>query len=307
MSWLEASRKEDQILAIVGIASDAEDLGVKVDCAISWEKTYTQLAVAYLKRGDLWFLNYCQDTWPGRSKDLPSWVANWSHGFHGARISRHYSPSPNHLGTLEKEIHPDVRDVESHGLLRLRGIVIDEIVRVSPERFFMSITTLKTASREGLYKWIRNLAIEFDFRSLRCMWTVLIAGSIKLPLSSVYFEKMEDEQRRSVLDDAMASILRQDRSTDEELQKVIESYLWCFMQATNGRCIFQTRKGFIGLGNTATLRGDDVVVFMGAEAPFVVRPVSCALGKRGLGIGFWGKAMCTSLMDDEILRASASC
>ncbi|KAF7513610.1 hypothetical protein GJ744_008904 [Endocarpon pusillum] len=58
-SWLETGRKEDQIFALVGIATDEKMLGIKVDCTVAWEKVYAQLTVAYVKRNELWFLHYC--------------------------------------------------------------------------------------------------------------------------------------------------------------------------------------------------------------------------------------------------------
>ena len=73
-SWLETGHKEDQVFALIGMATDAGQLRLEINCSIFWEKGYTQLAVAYLKRSDLWFLNYCQGTLPDRPLTLPSWV-----------------------------------------------------------------------------------------------------------------------------------------------------------------------------------------------------------------------------------------
>ena len=128
-SWLETAQKEDQIFALIGMATDAKELGIKIDCTVDWKKMYAQLAVAYVKRSDLWFLHHCQGTLPGRSLSLPSWVPDWSQGYHGALISRHYVTPPEHLGTIEttasqtseKLTHMDVFGSEESSSTRSPG------------------------------------------------------------------------------------------------------------------------------------------------------------------------------------------
>ena len=303
-SWLETGHKEDQIFALMGIAMDTEELGITVDCNISWEEVYTQLAVAYVKRSDLWFLNYCQCTLPGRSLSLPSWVPDWSQGYRGSLISRHYIALPNHLGTIETGRQPDLREVDPHGTLRLRGIIADEIAWVSSERFPMSKNQLATPLRRRLYRWIREVTLECPLQSRRAIWSVMIADSNGLPLPQKYHDRETDEGMRKILDSVFNSILEQDEVQDEALQELIDCYLRCFMQATDWRCIFETRHGRLGLAHTGIQRGDHVVAFMGVGTAFVIRSVG-VFSSVAPRYRMVGESYVHGLMNDQSLKASA--
>lgn len=303
-SWLETGHKEDQIFALAGMATDAKKLGIKVNCTVAWEKVYTQLAVAYVKRSDLWFLHYCQGTLPGRSLSLPSWVPDWSEGYRGALISHHYITPPKHLGTIETDSQPDLQEVDSHGRLRLRGIIVDKIDWVSSERFPMSVNQLATSHRRDLYRWIRVATSQCPFQTRRAIWTVMIANSYKLPLPQEYHEKLTDEEMRGIIDDAFDSILEQDEVENEKLRLVIECYLRCFMQATAWKCIFLTRKGRLGLGHTGIQRGDHVVAFMGTETAFVIRSLAVTSSETPR-YRIMGESYVHELMEDQSLKASA--
>ena len=302
-SWLETGRKEDHIFALAGMATDAEKLGIEVNCTVAWERVYTQIVVAYLKRSDLWFLRYCQGSLPDRSLNLPSWVPDWSQGYRGTPISQHYATPPKHLGTIETYSQPDFQEVDLHGRLRLRGIIVDEIVWVSSERFPMSMNQLATTLRKDLYQWIRGVTSELPFQSRRAIWTVMIANSHNLPLPPEYHEKSRDEQMRKI-DDAFNSILEQSKIENVKLQLVIECYLRCFMQATAWKCIFQTSEGRLGLGHSGIQRGDHVVAFVGVETAFVIQSVTVILSKSPR-YRIVGESYVHGLMDDQSLKASA--
>ena len=305
ISWLQVNKdhKEDQIFALIGMATDAEQLGIKPNCVLPWEKVYTQAALAYRKRGDLWFLNHCQSQLPGRSPHLPSWVPDWSEGYRGAAISNHYAPHGRHLGTLEDVNQADIQEVEDHGRLRLRGIRADEVVWVSTQRFAISVNQLATPSRANLYQWIRTVASECLSHDLRDIWTVMIANSIDLPLPEEYHKQKSDEQMRQMLDMAFVSILERDAAGDPKLQSIIECFLRCFIQATTFRCVFRTKGGRLGLAHTGIRQGDQVAAFMGSETAFIIRPITLTSETPR------DRIMCEGyvhgLMEDDGLKASA--
>lgn len=303
-SWLETGQKEDQIFALIGMATDAKELGIKIDCAVGWEKVYAQVAVAYVKRNDLWFLHLCQGTLRDRSLSLPSWVPDWSQGYHGALISRHYVAPPEHLGTIETGNQPDLQEFESHGRLRLRGIIVDKIAWASSERFPMSVNQLLTPHRLKLYQWIREVTAQLPSQSHRAIWTAMIANTHRLPLPQEYHEKLTDEEMRAIIDEAFDSILEQDEVENINLQLVIECYLRCFMQATAWKCIFQTRNGRLGLGFTGIQNEDLVAAFMGFETAFVVRSVAVALSETPR-YRIVGESYVHELMEDQSLKENA--
>jgi hypothetical protein len=275
-SWLQINKyhKEDQIFALMGMATDAPELGIAIDCSLPWEAVYTQTAIAYRRREDLWFLNHCQGGLLGRSLILPSWVPDWSQGYRGAAISQHYSPRAGHLGTIETTHQPDLQEIEKHGRLRLRGILIDEVAWVSTERFALSVNQLATPHRMNLYRWIRKVTSECHSLTLRDTWTVMIANSTNLPLPEEYHKNATDEEMRLLLDEAFNSILEHNEARDQQLQSIIECFLRCFMQATAWRCISRTKDGRLGLAHAGIQKYDRVVTFMGTETVFILRPVA---------------------------------
>ncbi|KAF7513609.1 hypothetical protein GJ744_008903 [Endocarpon pusillum] len=142
------------------------------------------------------------------------------------------------------------------------------------------------------------------FQTRRAIWTVMIANSYKLPLPVEYHEKLTDEEMRGIIDDAFDSILEQDEAENKKLRLVIECFLGWFMQATAWKCIFQTRKGRLGLGHTGIQRGDHVVAFMGAETAFVIRSVAVTLSETPR-YRIVGESYVHELMEDQSLKASA--
>jgi hypothetical protein len=304
-SWLQTNKdhKEDQIFALVGMATDAAELGITIDCAISWEKLYTQVTIAYRRHEDLWFLNYCQGQLSGRSLKLPSWVPDWSQGYRGAKVSEHYFPRASHFGTIEPIGNPDLQEIEKHNRLRLRGILADEVVWVSTERFALSINQLATPYKADLYRWIREAASQCHPHTCREIWTVMIANSSHLPLPEENRKDATDEEMRQMLDEAFESILEHDEARSGQLKLKIECFLRCFMQATAFRSILRTKEGRLGLAHTGIQKGDRVVAFMGTETAFILRPVVLTSETARYRI------MCESyvhgVMEDEDLKARA--
>jgi hypothetical protein len=52
-----------------------------------------------------------------------------------------------------------------------------------------------------------------------------------------------------------------------------ESYLKCMRQTLEGRCLFKTNNGYIGLSPTSTRKGDVICVVFGCQTPILLRPV----------------------------------
>ena len=322
ISWLQTSgaHKEDQVYALMGIASDADKLGINIDYSKPWAQVYTEVVAAYLRRGNLWFLNYCQAGLTGRSGGLPTWVPDWSEGFRGARVSAHWSPPKQHLGTLQSVTIPNIDDVLRSRQLSLRGVLADEVSWVSTERPAISVNQLSSSPhRAALSDWMRTIVVQCRPHTKREIWDVLICGSRNLPLPEKHRTNTTEEQKRVLLDNAFDAILaeRHDdvvnmlrlftlggrREEDPIVNEVVMSFLRCFMQATGFKCVFRTKNGRLGLAPAGIGKGDRVAVFMGNDNAFVLRPVTRLLRKT-----HW-KVMCEAyvqgVMTDEKLMKDA--
>lgn len=269
-SWLETGQRHDQIFALIGLAADAKELDLKIDYTIHWEDVYIQLAVAYLKRNDLWFLSYCQNTTAERSSSLPSWVPDWSVGYRGNPISLHSTISSNHSLSFNIDRQPEL-SVSPHQRLRLKGNIVDHVDWVSAERPPASVNHLSQDRRNEIFRWMRGIVSKLSSRSQREIWTVLTAGARNLPLPQEYHDQSIEDGGRKLFDAAFGSLIEGDTALDAKLQEIVECYIFCMMHATAWRCVFRTEKGFIGLGPAGMREDDTVVELLGAGVPFVTR------------------------------------
>lgn len=62
-----------------------------------------------------------------------------------------------------------------------------------------------------------------------------------------------------------------------------------------GRCFAVTEKGYMGISPPGAREGDMLCIVMGAQVPFLLRPLSNSEGdmsERGISILWWGNVMC---------------
>jgi hypothetical protein len=88
-----ATDPRDLIYALLGIASDAEELGIEIDYSKSVQEVFTETAAAILRTGRIEVLTYAQQ--PQMIPNLPSWVPDVS-----SESLSHYSANTIFSGLL---------------------------------------------------------------------------------------------------------------------------------------------------------------------------------------------------------------
>jgi hypothetical protein len=73
---IRASDPRDHVFALLGIAADAKELGIRVDYSHSVIQVFTYATMALFSQGYLNVLSYFQSS--KRIPGLPSWVPDWS-------------------------------------------------------------------------------------------------------------------------------------------------------------------------------------------------------------------------------------
>jgi hypothetical protein len=74
---LECKDPRDQVFALLGLATDAEELGTEADYTRSFTEVITHLAMQSLSRQGLQALKWCQGRTFDGSLSAPSWVPRW--------------------------------------------------------------------------------------------------------------------------------------------------------------------------------------------------------------------------------------
>ncbi|TID21430.1 HET-domain-containing protein [Venturia nashicola] len=295
LASLQAKDPLDKIYGILSLAKDSAELGIEVNYTITHQELYTELAKAYILRGDLWFFSYC-GTGIEPSTTLPSWVADWSHdhGFRpfGYMLASKQLPSQTPFATFPP-LEPD-RPLSQQRVV-LQGIIIDTIDYVSEARPNHSQVNLSTLGRSQIVGWIARTTRELiddlvDTPSRGTLdnacWT-FVAGNIATPSTDYALPMSEQEAAirgafRKLLD--MSTITTKlnfdddwgtaDSSTSPAMvRQRVESYFHCTMNVTNGRCAFRSRSGCMGLGSMRIHRGDKLVMFRGGVALMALRSV----------------------------------
>jgi hypothetical protein len=71
------------VYAWLGIAADAEDLGIVVDYSKTWQQVFTELSVALIKQEGFQVIRYCHASdSTALYPELPSWVFDFSRDLH---------------------------------------------------------------------------------------------------------------------------------------------------------------------------------------------------------------------------------
>lgn len=153
-------------------------------------------------------------------------------------------------------------------------MIVDEVSWVSTQRSEYPVDPAMHHPRH-LLQWIKNLVLQCSQYTKRDIWTVLIAGSQDLPLPSELKARATEEEMREHLDVFFDLLLEsgEDQSMDQESFAIFNAFIPCFWQATERKCVFQTRGGRLGLIQIGIQEGDRIGVFAGMETAFVLRPV----------------------------------
>ncbi|KAI9154924.1 Heterokaryon incompatibility protein [Paramyrothecium foliicola] len=119
-----ASDPRDRVFALVYLCTDSHQLAELIDYSRSCQEVYHDLALALIKQGHIDVLSYCQ--FPKSLSNLPSWVPDWNMPIRGPCNQPPWFTTFFASGnTADKQVIDEI----SPGLLRVRGVAIDTIVK----------------------------------------------------------------------------------------------------------------------------------------------------------------------------------
>jgi hypothetical protein len=323
----DATVSHDKIYALLGLAVDAADAELQPDYGASIEDVYTKTARYLLLRDPSILILHMAGI--GRQRNLtkmPSWVPDWSRSkamcFGSMVRTAGYRAASDTL--------PRVRPTSTLDTILFGGVIVDTIEEVGHARaraasegneeadaeFRRTSSTwlheaealarsLSPNSKQEFWKSAPYPRLSQSQGSLyEAFWRTLIAnmclgveghtlkpGPVPPSVGAYY----TSYRRNILLLDGGPSSADPVESTRGLL------YHKAHINATEGRRFFNTKGGFIGLGNEGVKLGDEVAILAGGVTPFILRRDMTTAARRD-HFSLVGEAYIHGLMDGEGLR-----
>ncbi|RGP81300.1 het-6or heterokaryon incompatibility het-6or allele [Fusarium longipes] len=330
-----ATVHRDRVFALLGLAVDADRLGIQPDYNLSegsTERILTQTARALIEEsGRVDTLCYSQFPKLPDLASLPSWVPDWRSNLRPSfytvneRADRHIFSAAGENSVVE----PSLALNHDLNILGLRGYMVDLIERVATGDawmdlswdhvrylgFFAQVDELWQCSMKKTYPIHGKLT---DRRKEEARW--------RLPIGDIYWT-VERGSQRATPDVAIyhEQCLKNLQHFDEMSRKTssgdgewaewkerrqrgqIGQYYRDSMQVMQGKRPFLTQMGYLGMGPAEGKPGDVVVIFCGGRVPYILRPShqldGAQRGEHRL-FSFVGEAYCDGVMDGEVTTRS---
>ena len=325
---LQCSDPRDKIFALLGLATDREDLerrGVTPDYIKSCQEVYTHVTAVMLQQGHLSLLSYIQPRHKSDFGDLPSWVPDWYQPITEAfqipandhiTLQPTFSSSGMHTAGPEVELK---RNTSGKDIISLKGYIYCDIRDIAS--FPKRVSTWVISEEQGV-SWVEQWFLE----------TLRLTYHDKTTFSS-FTERLQAVARASVAgvrQDARGDCVRTDerfyaeaehllrlsmhRIRDEGIRREARDFLrgtrlersafrsdeipWTGLVAEiTGRSLkrvpFVTTAGRPGLGYDNIRPGDVVAILKGAQVPYILRTL------RNGRFKFVSEAYVDGIMDGE--------
>ncbi|KAH6673488.1 heterokaryon incompatibility protein [Halenospora varia] len=288
-----ATNPRDRIYGILALSNDMAKLDIRVDYKNSTtEQIYTSTALAIIQAGDLDLLRLVQ--FPKYCNLLPSWVPDWR----GTLYPCFSTVTPNAtqlpLFNSSGSSNPSLISMDETSLLGVEGYLVDEIEDVGSPWF------VPDDARQKIFP-----IYDDPQRKYEAFWRIpigdvedTVSKAICRATSSFYdgyksnialFEAFQEIKLATTVEE-MAAIFM----PSEEHQDAATRYRGR-MYAMRDKRPYISTKGYVGMGPVTTKPGDIIVILIGAQVPFILRP-------RGRDRFFLlGESYCDGVMDGEMV------
>ncbi|KXX75458.1 Heterokaryon incompatibility protein 6, OR allele [Madurella mycetomatis] len=326
----KTTQYRDRIYSLLGLAVDAEDLGITPDyIAAGNEGTARILTDAARKMitnpasGRIDILCCSQfPKLPGLADHLPSWVPDWRGNLQRSFYKVNEVTSPHIFAACGNTALQPVPSYDPR-VLGLRGFVVDTIEAVSPDEplalsgdfdadiilkylaqinLFADIAMAKSTSAAAYPSRERMAEARWRVPIADLYWTRKTSTKRAPPETGVYHrqavEALEFIRECAALSDEeqtrrFAEFRWREKYRNRELGGDYRESLKCAI----GKRPFLTQNGYLGLAPPDARPGDVVVVFGGGRIPFVLR---FEIGEEER-FAFIGEAYCDGIMDGEVV------
>jgi hypothetical protein len=294
-SW-KATDEKDKVFAVLALARRSSYGSITVDYKRTVQEVYLETARSLLiQKADTELLHAAGIANPGKVGGLPSWVPDWSCD-RETQIYKYVSEGGDYhaCGSTRPIIVPSVN---SHKLI-IHGICIDQIGRIGSdlpgwidfkgEKTVEAKAALKSRVTFSWYEEARSLSQQCSSDPYRngqplseAFWRTLIGDRTRTeypaPLIQGEYCRLWEEITRIVLEtppDLLRGVAKEfiaGNNVPPELQQGAEQFEYDLGTWAGTRRFCVSDNGFIGLVPHQSLPGDKICIFLGAQAPFIVR------------------------------------
>lgn len=333
-----ATDARDIVFGLLGVVTDGEALGLRVDYNMTLAGVFTALTRALVYDGDenrgTYHLDRCVPKQEGDpSPDLlPSWVPDWrAIGKRGAEVypinyrgnfdATARAPAPPRPSNVSED------DIIS-GLLRRPGCRVDVITEVMQppqwkkssewmasyivdvDGWLASIREFAKLGRESGpgedYVWRTIMRDLYDGYSRPNKFEAKPMDNEKAALvrkllrrMPIDLETLTEAQREYISHGIFSPRYMQSEILEKQLEFMVAHWPETIGSVDRGRTLFKTTKGMFGLGHVAIRPGDVVSLLWGVGSPIVLRPRNDG---DGGGFTFAGDAYVDGIMYGEFLE-----
>ena len=278
----KASDPRDRIFALLGIATEIDELGIKPDYSKSCEEVYTETARTLLSHGYFDVLSHCihephDPKAVVSSSRLPTWAPDWS---------RRTTCSPLQQRALDRSQKPIVNTV-LQPMFRACGMRCQPDAKKIPDQKWdaplkLSVIILGTVRSLGdswqpqqVGKWLQSLQtlarsspsrLIDSHEQAHAVWRTAVADQDLRKHNQKPRLAAETVNRLHAAFPDMSAI-----DVQTLIDKKFGDYLECLNSIGQGRCPFLTIDGDLGIGPDEARDGDEVAIILGADVPYLLR------------------------------------
>ncbi|KAK4101241.1 hypothetical protein N658DRAFT_471647 [Parathielavia hyrcaniae] len=269
---LQAADPRDKIYGLLGMASDADELGFATDYTKTADEAYEHVARYLMVSGNLAVLKWCRSRGWCRSLQPQTWVPNFN-----ARIPYTWSdetgvPLFEATGSRTQPTGPlpsGSRPVS----IRLQGVRLDAVTGIGTELAYIDRELYEASDQAAARKMFDEIEEFFgqqpsaytEAERKDALWRVPICDRESHPTSG-YFRRATAEYSEPQF------VALRTQPLDGAMIGETYSYQMTMLKHTDGARPIRSERGYVGLGPGETARGDVIVFLYGATAPFVLRP-----------------------------------
>ncbi|KAH8589583.1 heterokaryon incompatibility protein-domain-containing protein [Bisporella sp. PMI_857] len=262
----------DRVFATLGLANDAEEFPMFPDYQHDWQYVYTELAKAFLRRGDIDILSFCQFTevnprLVGNEK-LPSWVPDWNLKIKAPCVLApwvsYFNASLNSLDLQKVQVD------ESRNQISLLGVKVDTVSFIGN---LWDPNWLATFDMKGAHSYISEVE-QFCKRASHFLVTsrnlnevvgrMCIADRICCEGSRTWWRDKE------IYEDGYCKCYVDTLSAFEKGCWPAEVTYCQKLKRIHSRRPFISQTGLVGLAPSNVEVGDEICIFLGGKTPYIV-------------------------------------